>query len=99
MAGDYMKNSIIEKFGFKFNKRSVHTGRTIMLEELSKLIEAVPDAINYDEYIEAITEQNCLLKRSSSSRKITANFLTELYSLDPTLSIFRTLLFFWNRDE
>ncbi len=99
MEGDYMENSILEKFGFKFNKRSVHTGRTIMLEELSKLIEAVPDAINYDKYVEAIIDQNCLLKRSSSSRKITASFLTELYSLDPTLSIFRTLLFFWNRDE
>lgn len=94
-----MENSILEKFGFKFNKRSVHTGRTIMLEELSKLIEAVPDAIHYDEYIEAIIDQNCLLKRSSSSRKITGSFLTELYSLDPTLSIFRILLFFWNRDE
>lgn len=94
-----MEDSILEKFGFKFNKRSVHTGRTIMLEELSKLIEAVPDAIVHDEYVEAITDQNCLLKRSSSSRKITANFLTELYSLDPTSPIFRTLLFFWNRDE
>lgn len=40
-----METSILEKFGFKFNKRSVHTGRTIMLEELSKLIEAVPEAI------------------------------------------------------
>jgi len=94
-----MEDSILEKFGFKFNKRSVHTGRTIMLEELSKLIEAVPNAIVYDEYVEAITDQNCLLKRSSSSRKITADFLTELYALDPTLPIFRTLLFFWNRDE
>jgi len=99
MEGENMKNSILQKFGFKFNKRSVHTGRTIMLEELSKLIEAVPDAIHYDEYVEAIINQNCLEKRSSSSRKITANFLTELYSLDPTLSIYRTLLFFWNRGE
>lgn len=42
MEGDYMEHSILEKFGFKFNKRSVLTGRTIMLEELSILIEAVP---------------------------------------------------------
>lgn len=94
-----MENLILEKYGFKFNRRSVHTGRTIMLEELSKLIETVPEARNYGEYVEAITDQNCLLKRSSSSREITSRFLTELYSLDPTLAIFRTLLFFWNRDE
>lgn len=85
-----MEKSILERFGFKYNKRSVHTGRTIMLEELSNLLEAVPDAIVYDDYIKAIID------RSSSSRTITANFLTELYSLDPTISIFRNLLFFWN---
>ena len=99
MEGDYMENSTLEKFGFKFNKRSVHTGRTLMLEELTKLIEAAPFASNVNDYNEAIIDQNCLLKRSSSSREITAKFLTELYSLDPTLCIFRTLLFFWNRDE
>ena len=99
MDGDNVEKSILERFGFKYNKRSVHTGRTIMLEELSNLLEAVPEAIVYDDYIKAILDQNCLLKRSSSSRTITANFLTELYSLDPTISIFRNLLFFWNRDE
>ena len=55
MEGFYMENSILEKFGFKFNKRSVHTGRTIMLDELTKLIEAKPDTDNIDDYIEAIT--------------------------------------------
>ena len=33
-----------------------------MLEELSNLLEAVPDAIVYDDYIKAIIDQNCLLK-------------------------------------
>jgi hypothetical protein len=74
MDGDNMEKSILERFGFKYNKRSVHTGRTIMLEELSNLLEAVPDAIVYDDYIKAIIDQNRLLKRSSSSRTITAKF-------------------------
>lgn len=99
VEGDNVEMVILEKFGFKFNKRSVHTGRTIMLEELSTLLESVPNSNSLEDYKEAIINQNCLLKRSASSRKITADFLTELYSIDLELPIFKNLLFFWNRDE
>lgn len=87
-------------FGFTFNESGVHTRRTMMLEELSLLLNYVkdPDATK-EEYIRAICEDNCLGKRSGQNRKYAAKYLTELYSLDRNMLIFRVLNYFWTRDE
>lgn len=94
-----MTDTYLERFGFGFSKRSVHVARTLMLAELTNLLAAVPDAKEQKDYITAIIDDNCLGKKSSNNRKISADQLIQLYSLDPQVTTFRNLLYFWHRDE
>ena len=93
-------DSNLTHFGFKPEAAGVHTARTMMLEDLSLLLTYVknPKASKGD-YIKAIEVDNCLGKRSGMTRTLSAKHLVELYSLDPSMTIFRVLLFFWKRDE
>jgi hypothetical protein len=92
-------NSNLVNFGFAFPFGSPHVSRTMMLAELSTLLEYVnvPNASRAD-YIRAIVEDNCLAKRTDKNRVISKRYLIELYSLDPNKLLFRSLLFFWQRD-
>lgn len=49
-------------------------------------------------YRQAIDDENCLGKRSGKTRILTYRHLVDLYSLNRANVLFRTLLFFWNRD-
>ena len=71
----------------------------MMLEELDLLLSCVrnPDSSKSD-YRAAIIEENCLRKRSEETRKITSMHLGYLYALDPAVTIFRALRYFWDRD-
>lgn len=89
----------LARFGFGFAKRSVHVARTIMLEDLTNLLMAVPEAKKQSDYLNAIIEDNCLGKKSLNTRKISAEQLVQLYTIDPEITIFRNLLYFWQRDE
>lgn len=94
-----MNEEILSKFGFGFGRNSVHASRTIMMEELVLLLEAVPNPSSIKQFINVIEEDNCLGKRSAKTRTLTSRHLIELYSLDPNVVIFRTLLYFWNREK
>ena len=91
--------SKISQFGFRLEKAGVHTSRTMMLEDLQLLLSYVSslDSTKND-YLKAIKEDNCLGKRSGTSRKLAASHLVYLYSLDSSLAVFRFLRYFWNRD-
>lgn len=93
------KNTRLSKFGFRFNRGGAHLSRTMMLEDLSNLLEYINDP-NADktDYLSAIKEDNCLGKRSGKTRELTNRHLVSLYSLDTTDILFRSLLFFWHRD-
>lgn len=96
---DRSKISNLSRFGFRFEKGGVHTSRTMMLEDLKLLLSYVSssDAFKND-YLKAIEEDNCLGKRSGKTRKLTGSHLVELYSLDSSITIFRALRYFWERD-
>jgi hypothetical protein len=70
-----------------------------MLEDLGILLSCVtqPSATKTD-YLTAIQEDNCLGKPSGRSRVLTARHLVTLYSLDPEVTLFRALVYFWRRD-
>ena len=95
----HSNNNILSRFGFRFDNGSAHTARTMMLEDLQLLLSYVnhPDSSKND-YLKAIKEDNCLGKRSGKNRIITNRHLVYLYSLDPTMTIFRALRYFWERD-
>ena len=70
-----------------------------MLEELRLLFSFVddPDAGKSD-YLKSIIEDNCLGKRSDRTRRLTARHLIDLYGLNPDITLFRSLRYFWKRD-
>ena len=93
-------HSLLTKFGFSFERGGVHIARTMMLSELRGLLSYVNKAeVGKNVYLSAINEDNCLGKRSVRTRLLTYRHLADLYSLDSADILFRTLLFFWNRDS
>lgn len=90
----------LARLGFARAGASAHCSRTLMLAELSTLLDAVPDALaprkNYQFCVE---RENCLGKPTSSSRKISFGKLALLYGLDPKLPLFGALRYLWAREE
>lgn len=90
----------ISDFGFIRKNGGAHTARTMMLEELSTLLDYVSaEDASKAMYIAAIEEENCLAKPSGKSRILTGRHLAALYSLDSKVTLFRALLYFWIRDD
>jgi hypothetical protein len=51
-----------------------------------------------EHYLRAIQSDNCLAKRSGKTRKLTARHLVDLYALDPRVTLFKVLRYFWKHD-
>lgn len=89
----------LEHLGFYTGQSGPHTARTMMLNELSLLLDGVRDeGAERTVYREAIVEENLLAKRSGKTRNLTYKHLIELYTLDPGVTIFKALRFLWARD-
>jgi hypothetical protein len=85
--------------GFRWGQRGTHTSRTIMLDELRAMLSNCrPDATR-DSYLSAIQEDNCLGKRTSATRKLSSQRLSELYALDPEVPLFRVMRRCWYADR
>ena len=82
-------------WGFRSGNRGTHTSRTIMLDELSQLLDAVPGEALRQDYADAVTRDNCLGKRTAATRQLSLQRLTELYGLDGRLLLFRALRNMW----
>lgn len=77
--------------GFSSTQTGGHMARSMMLNELQILQGALPLDAGKNDFKEAILGENLLGKPTESSRIKSLHHLTELYGLDPTLLIFRTL--------
>ena len=75
-----------------------HASKTMMLSELSLLLEAVPIDGSEDDYRSAVLEDNVLLKKSDSTRKKSLRHLRELYGLDGQDLLFTVLRTLYNHD-
>ena len=84
-------------WGFRSGDRGTHTSRTIMLDELTQLLDAVPGEARRQDYVDAVTHDNCLGKRTVATRQLSLQRLTELYGLDGRLLLFRELRNLWGR--
>ena len=90
---------LLRLWGFRRGSRGTHTSRTIMLHELTQLLDAVPTEAHRDDYAEAVVAGNCLGKRTAATRKASSQRLAELYGLDPRFILFRALRHLWPTDE
>ena len=87
------------KKGFRHGDKGTHSSRTLMLDELSGLLEATSEQATRSEYASAIIDSNCLSKPTTSTRRLTNQRLGELYALDLVVPIFRVLRRLWQIDE
>lgn len=86
------------RFGFKFGRGGVHAARTMMLPELQRLLEALPEDAERADYRAAVVETNVLDKPSLKARKLGFEHLCGLYVLDPNVCLFRVLRRLWQSD-
>ncbi len=84
--------------GFRTGSMSVHTSRTMMLEELGLVLDRVPQIARKGDDELAIVEQNVLGKPTRTTRERTAQRLSERYALDSACSVFRLLRIYWSVD-
>src|SRR5215203_278080 len=75
-----------------------HASRTMMFSELELLLDAVPAGAYPEEYRQAVLEENVLLKGAATTRAKSWRHLRELYILDESHPLFRTLRMLWAYD-
>lgn len=90
-SGSLISTPTLERFGFKYTAGGAHISRTIMLDELAKVLSAVPERSRAEEYRNAVEEKNVLGKTTGSTRKKSFRHLRELYGMDESLPVFRLL--------
>lgn len=93
-----VNSDVLEPFGFKFGVSGAHSSRTMMLAELETLLAAVPCESTQANYAEQIVKLNLLSKPTVKARQLTLRHLTELYSLNPEVPLFRILRKLWDTD-
>jgi len=67
-----------------------------MLSELAALFSACPEEATREEMLEAIVGDNALGKATTSTRRLTAQRLSELYGLDRDIPIYRGFRRYWD---
>ena len=87
------------KQGFKYGKSGAHAARSMMIKELRLLFEATDITASYQDYEQAIINQNVLQKTTENSRKITLRHLRDLYGLSPDIRIFNVFRKWWDVSE
>jgi len=86
------------KFGFEVEPVGTHISRTMMLNDLRRLLIARPAAARPADYAAAVVDDNVLLKPTISTRRRSLRRLNELYRLDRRVLLFRALRDLWDDD-
>lgn len=73
------------------NLTTIHTSRTLMFAELSKVMD---HAVRDDRYLESLSE-NVVNKRTKSNQKKTTGFLKQVYDFDVSFPPFISFKYFW----
>ena len=90
-------NTRLESFGFKLSVGGTHTSRTMMLEEITRLLGTTGPTATIEEYRRATVHDNALGKETETTREKTFRHLRELYGLSekvPLFGIYRELMRF-----
>jgi len=88
----------LASLGFNMGRNGAHTARTLMLQEMSVLLDQIAGAAGRPVYEESVCSGNILSKSTGSSRKRTFEHLVALYGLSPEIPHFRLLRHFWALD-
>jgi len=89
---------VAAQFGLVVGRSGPHSSRTMTLEDLDRLLIAVPPDAGFDKYASAVVDDNVLLKATLANRKGTLRRLRELYTLDKSVPLFRVFRKLWDLD-
>lgn len=87
----------IEALGFKVGKSGAHSARSLMIEELSILLDTFPEGATVEKLKEEIITFNLLRKPTANSRRLTYRHLLDLYALSDDVCLFRAFRKLWNQ--
>ena len=85
--------------GYRLGRSGVHAARTMMLEELTRLLEHTAPETEREGYQAEVVNCNVLGKPTQKTRVLTFGHLKELYGLDPAIPVFRVFRKLWGADE
>jgi len=91
--------SRIESIGFRLGDKGTQTSRTMMLSELVDLLGFIEADSPRVAYARAIVDDNVLGKNTFATRKLTSQRLSELYSFDLAVPLYRVFRWLWERDR
>lgn len=83
------------KFGFRFGQSGAHAARTMMLTELTELMESLPLDADFEQYRDSVEHGNVLHKPTRNARRLTWRHLVELYGMRTDLPLFRAFRRLW----
>lgn len=87
------------RFGFVLNPVGIHSGKTILLPEMSLLLNAAPEDADYLDFRRLVIEQNIVLKATAANRQHMFGVLARLYGLRNDILLFRVLGVIWPHAE
>jgi len=99
IAAAHISPGRLREMGFRFGEKGTHTSRTIMLHELTLLLDYHPKNATREQYLTAIQDDNCLGKRTVATRRLSGQRLSEMYALDPDVLLFRVMKRLWYVDR
>lgn len=88
-----------EEFGLIAGPSGPHSSRTMTLEDVRQVFDALPADAEFSDYHRVVVDENLLGKSTDSNRKGTLRRLRELYSLDKSVPLFRVFRTLWDLDE
>jgi hypothetical protein len=89
----------LARFGYRFGHNGAHSARTMMFDEISALLDHLPETASRVDYAREVIEHNALDKSTQKSRELSLRHLIALYGLTPELPLFRVFRRLWRQDE
>lgn len=93
------RNATFETSGIQLDSLGIHHSRTMMLRELSALLDRSGSCLRAEDYRTRTLDDNVLSKRTLSARSRTFGFLRRLYTLDNRVVSFWFMQHLWNIDR
>lgn len=87
------------RFGFVNDPVGPHASRTMLLSDLRLLLAVCPPDATMADYRAAVVDENALMKATMSNRRETFKRLSQFYTLNPNVALFRALRALWDADD
>lgn len=89
-------SAALSRLGFKVGINGPHAARTMMLDDLTRLLHLVGPGEPVGAYKEAIIDSNVLGKPTRRARELALRYLKALYALDLECPIYRAMRRLWD---